>query len=424
MNTLNRLVLFVIAAAFLSLTFGAVSAQEPVTLNLWTFLTEDGVLQAVVEAFQAEYPHITVQITDVPEAEYVTKVDTAILAGAPPDLGFPYTQKWIKAGHLLPINDTMAAQGINVDDLNYGAITRNCLFEDQIYCLGSYTGGTLMFYNKDMFDAAGIPYPSPTEPMTIDQYAEYAMKLSVPSDNPEERVWGGALPEPWWMDVRNYYSDDGRTAEVNDAATVHFYQVVADLYNSGSVLTSADTSMMTVNSNLDLVATGQLAMAVGDSVVGQPLLEGTDIRWGATVPPVEQAGDPGWAYTGSDELAAFSASAHPEEAKLFVTYWGSEGNRIRFEMTGDLPLNMQMAEELNWAGESEGRQEMLAAIQSARPSLFVPEWFFVFDLLSEAMVLMTEDGLSAQEALDEMAPIVQDQLDENWETWDQIQPAQ
>jgi ABC-type glycerol-3-phosphate transport system substrate-binding protein len=124
MAHLRRLLLFTIAAVILSLTFGTVTAQEPITLNLWTFLA-DGVLQATVEAFQAQHPHITIQLTVVPEEEYVTKVDTAILAGTPPDLGFPYTKKWIKAGQLLPINDAMAAAGIHVDDLNYGAITRN-----------------------------------------------------------------------------------------------------------------------------------------------------------------------------------------------------------------------------------------------------------------------------------------------------------
>ena len=34
--------------------------------------------------------------------------------------------------------------------------------------------------------------------------------------------------------------------------------------------------------------------------------------------------------------------------------------------------------------------------------------------------LMIEDGMSAQDALDEMAPVIQDDLDDIWETWDAI----
>ena len=424
MKFFTRLILFAIAAAILSLTFSVVAAQdEPVTLNLWMFLDDSGFLPTVVEAFQQQYPNITVQITDIPEDEYVTKVDTAILAGQPPDIGFPYVRRWIKAGYLLPIEDALAAQNVNIADYNAGAISRNCLVEGQLYCIGSYTGGTALFYNKDLFDAAGIPYPSPTEAMTIDQYAAIAEQLTQPSDNAEERVWGATSPQPWWNDPANYYSPDGLDAidYVNDEATAHYYQVTADLYRSGSVLSSGDESLVTPS---DLMATGQLAMAVGDTVIFQPLLDAAGIRWGVTPPPVETAGDLPWVYTGSDELAAFSGSQHPEEALLFVAFYGSVGNQIRLDMDG-LPLNMRLAEEGNWAGESEGRQEMFAAVQIARPTIEVPDWFFVFDMLDEALNgLILEDGLSAQEALDEIAPVVQDELDLKWETWNGIQPVQ
>jgi multiple sugar transport system substrate-binding protein len=422
MTIFRRLSCLVLLGAVLSASFIPARAQEPVTLNLWMFLDGTGFLESVVEAFEAEHPNIQINITDVPEDEYTTKIETAILAGQPPDIGFPYSRRWMQAGYFLPLNDDLEGAGINLDDLNQGAISRNCLIDGQLYCLGTYTGGTVLFYNKDLFDAAGIAYPSATEPMTIDEYADIARQLTVTSDNPEEQVWGGAGPQPFWTEVAHYFSEDGRTAigYINDEATAHFYQVAADLAREGSVLTATEAGLSTA----DLMATGQVAMAVADTVTMQPLLENIGIRWGAAPPPVESEEAEAWVYTGSDELGVFNGSAHPDEAKLFVTYWGSEGNRLRLEADG-LPLNIALAEEGNWAGDSEGRQEMLAAVQTARPTVFVPEWYFVYDHLSEALNgLMIEDGLSAQEALDEIAPIVQDELDEYWETWEQIQPAQ
>ena len=422
MTKFRRLSCLVLLAAVLGASVMPARAQdEPVTLNLWMFLDGTGFLESVVEAFEAEYPNIQVNITDIPEDEYTTKVDTAILAGQPPDIGFPLARRWMPAGHFLPLNDDLEDAGINLDDLNAGAISRNCLIDGQLYCLGSYTGGTALFYNKDLFDAAGIPYPSSTEAMTIDEYADIARQLTVTSDNPEEQVWGGAAPQPFWTEVAHYFSEDGRTAigYLNDEATAHFYQVAADLIRDGSVLMATEAG----GSTADLMATGQVAMAVADTVTMQPLLENVGIRWGAAPPPVESEEAAAWVYTGSDELGVFSGSAHPDEAKLFVTFFGSEGNLLRLEADG-LPLNIALAEEGNWAGESEGRQEMLAAVQTARPTVFIPEWYFVLDHLAEALNgLMLEDGLSAQEALDEIAPIVQDKLDENWETWEQIQPA-
>jgi multiple sugar transport system substrate-binding protein len=417
--------MFICISVFLNPAFTAAAQEAPVTLNLWIFEGEGEFLPAVIEQFQAQYPHITVQITDIPEGEYVTKIDTALLAGETPDLGFIYVPRWVKAGHFLPLDDVIEAQNLNVADYNVGAMSANCLANDHVYCLGTYTGAVLLFYNKDMLDAAGLPYPSPTEPMTIDEYADLALKLTIKSDNFEERVWGGdAWATYWWMDARTLFSEDGRTAVgyVNDEATVHTHQVIADMRAQGSVISASEASMV---EGLDLLSEGKLATSIIDNVVAVRQLETAGIRWGAAVPPVEKAGDLPWVAMWTDGFGVFSQSAHPDEAKLFVTFLGTEGNRLRTEVTGDLPLNMRLAEELNWAGDSEGRQEVLAAVQTARPVLFIPDFWDVIGPIGEGFDgLMLEDGLSAQEAFDEIAPLIQENLDAAWATWDQIQLAQ
>jgi ABC-type glycerol-3-phosphate transport system substrate-binding protein len=217
------------------------------------------------------------------------------------------------------------------------------------------------------------------------------------------------------------FSEDGRTTigYINDEATAHTYQVIADMRGQGSAMTAGDLSMV---EGLDLLSTGNLATSIIDNVVAVPQLETAGIRWGAAVPPVEQAGDLPWIPMWTDGLAVFSGSDHPDEAKLFVAFLGTEGNRLRMEITGDLSLNMRLAEELNWVGDSEGRQEVLAAVQTARPALFVPDFWTVIEPINEAFDgYMLEDGLSAQEALDEVAPILQENLDQAWATWDQFQ---
>lgn len=420
MTRFTRVILLAAAAMLLSFSFGTAIAQdEEVTLDLWMFLDGTGFLPSVVEAFEAAHPNIKVQITDVPEGEYVTKVDTAFLAGQPPDLAFPYVIRWIRAGLVAPIDETLEAAGVNIEDYNAGAVSRNCTLDGQVYCLGTFTAGYNLFYNKDLFDAAGIPHPSSTEPMTIDEYADIAEQLSMYSDDMSERVWGATLPQPWWMEPAHYFSDDGRSVigYVNDETTAHFYQVVADMHGSDSVLSAADLSLVG-NSSVDMLAAGQLGMSVEDSPIAQPLLEASGVNWGAAPNPVEAEGQEPWVYTGSDELMALSGSDNLVEALQFVLFWGTEGNRLRAE-SGGLPLNMRMAEELNWAGGSEGRQELLAAIRLGRSTVFVPTVWNAYGHISETLnSLMIEDGIPAQEALDEIAPVIQEDLDQLWETWD------
>ena len=136
-----------------------VAAQEPVTLDVWIFEGEEHLLPALEEAFEAENPNVNVEITLIPEDQYVVKIDTALAAGSPPDIGYLYDRRWVKAGKILPLDETIAAHEIDLEDLNQGIIG-NCTIDGQVYCLGSYTGAVPLLYNKTMFDEAGLDYPS------------------------------------------------------------------------------------------------------------------------------------------------------------------------------------------------------------------------------------------------------------------------
>ena len=54
----------------------------------------------------------------------------------------------------------------------------------------------MLIYNKAMFDAAGLEYPSAAEPLTIDEYAELAAQLTVPNDDITQRVGAPAPKRP------------------------------------------------------------------------------------------------------------------------------------------------------------------------------------------------------------------------------------
>ena len=97
-----------------------VAAQdaEPVTLDLWIFEGEEQLLPALEEAFESEHPNIDLEITLIPEDQYVVKIDTALAAGSPPDIGFLYEQRWVKTGNILPLGEIIAAHDIDTDDFN------------------------------------------------------------------------------------------------------------------------------------------------------------------------------------------------------------------------------------------------------------------------------------------------------------------
>jgi multiple sugar transport system substrate-binding protein len=401
-------------------TSAPATGGENVTLSLWIFEGEEGFLSRLKEAFEAQNPTITLEITEIPEDQYVTKIDTALAANEPPDIGFVYggQQRWLKSGKFLPLDELFKEKNIKPENYNQNAMSLYCAYEGKNYCIGSYTGAVLLFYNKDMFDAAGIAYPSASEPMTVEEYVDLAKRLNKPNDDIAKRVWGGSAGNTWWyMDWTTHFSEDGRKAVgfTNDALTARTYELIAQLEKDGVAPSASDMQLL---GDIDLLSQGKQATAITDNFVAIAGMEQAGIRYGAAPPPVEQKGDKPFIITWSDAFGVFSQSKHPREAELFLAFLATEGNRLRVE-ADTMPLDMTIAED--WATKNEGRREALTAIRLARPVIFVPNIYaFAGGPLGDAYSQILEGTKSSQEAMDEAADLLQSDLDKAWETWEQI----
>jgi multiple sugar transport system substrate-binding protein len=397
----------------------AAPSGEKVTLTLWIFEGEDQFLPALQEAFATKFPNIALEITQIPEDQYVTKIDTALAADDPPDIGYIYERRWIKADKFLPLDDMIADKGINLKTFNQGIMQDICAYEGKIYCVGSYTGAVVLFYNKEMFDAAGVPYPSTTQAMTLDEYAATAAKLAKPNEDIQQRIWGtatGGAPY-WWMDQRTEFSEDGRKTDgfVNDDETAHTYAVLAQMVKDGSAPSS---SQMQAMGETDLFAQKKAAMTIGD-FSALATLENEGVQYGVAPVPAPKDTKP-WVPVWTDSFGVFTQSQHAQEAKEFLAFLATEGQRLRVTVAGDVPLDNALADELNWAGNHPGRKQFLEVIKLARPGVFVPGFWDVTNPLNDVFTAIVEEGKSAKEALDEAAPQMQDSLDKAWETWEQI----
>ncbi len=429
MRNRRQLILMVAVITMLGACSGGGSSSQvresngslaPVTLKLWIFEGEDVFVPNLVKGFEAENPNVKIEVTDIPEDNYVTKIATALAAGKPPDIGYMYENSWMKAGRVLPLDDTIAADGIDTSHYNQNAFSY-CQLDGKTYCVGSYAGAIMLFYNKDLFDKAGLPYPSATEPMTVDEYAALAAQLTTPNDDLSKYVWGGyADVTDWWLGFDDIFSPDGKKIDgyLNDAPTIHMYDVLTGMIENG---TSPSETNFQFFGKTDPLATGQMAMTIVDNVVAIPELEKAGINWGAAPVPVEKAGDQPWVSSWTDGWGVFDGDpSHAEAAKAFVAYVGSQGNELRSK-AGAMPLDSSVAESTNWAGDSPGRAEALQVMQLARPGIFLPANIFTIDgPLWDSWGAVLDGDKTAAQALDEAAQQIQQNLDRAWQTWDEI----
>ncbi len=396
-------------------------STEKITLTFWAYEGYQDFLPLLIEGFEAKYPNLHVELTNIPEDQYGTKVETALAAGAPPDLGFVGDLKLVKNGVWLPLNDAIDKAGIDLSTWAQGIIgpkgiqnaEEACKYEDKIYCTGSYTGAVMLFYNKDMFDAAGIEYPKTWPPMTVDQYAEIACKLT----DKDKGIWGTANGDPvTWLAWETVVSPDGRNVlgVVNGPASVHVHEVVAKMIQDGCA--PSLNVMDPWQQGVDFFSQGKLAMVITDF---QSLfkIEQAKINYGvAHIPATE--GVPPFFNVWTDSIGVFAKAAHPEEAKLFIMFQATEGQKIRVEKTGDLPVSTAAAKQYNWARDIPGRLEALEVLAHARPNVIMPNRWDVAGPLFDAFGYIVSGEKTAQEALDEAAQPMQENLDRAWEDWE------
>jgi multiple sugar transport system substrate-binding protein len=318
------------------LALPAARAQEVVTLEWWTVDSEEYSEQAqrdMAAAFEAENPGIKVNVTVLPESGFTEKMTTALGAGVgAPDVAFFWDNNWFPQA--LDLTPYIEADPEIKPEIYFPSFWETrAVWQDKIVGLPLGVGANFVMYNRDLFDAAGIAYP--TEDWTTDDYNEMVTALT----NAEAKVWGGDRPRgPFRAIWFNYgafpYSDDSMTVDgyMNGEASVAAYTWLWDLVNSGGTPTPADLEVLSREGTgpIDLFLSNRLAMATLNQ---GHMLNATDAGMNfGIVPEPKGPGEEQYVNAWSLTVSIWSGTQHPDEAWQFLRYWaGPKGQQFLME---------------------------------------------------------------------------------------------
>jgi multiple sugar transport system substrate-binding protein len=135
------------------------SSGDSVTITYTNFISNGGNednLTKIVDAFEAENPDIKVKVTTLAYADYFTALQTDLAAGTPSDV-FDIEYANYEAYQDNGVLGTIAVA-------NPGAYDTTLLETYQTdgtqYALPTSFSNVVLFYNKDLFDAASLEYPT------------------------------------------------------------------------------------------------------------------------------------------------------------------------------------------------------------------------------------------------------------------------
>lgn len=197
------LFVIVVASMLLAACGGAPAADKAteVTFMMWGAPEELAVWQAVVDDFHTANPSITVKVDVSDWDSYWTKLNTLIAGGTPPDvfaMDAPLFLDWQSRGALLNLQPYIDKTPGFLDGFYPQTLTAYKT-ADGYYGLPRDFQSIVLFYNKDMFDTAGLAYP--TADWTYDDLLTAAKALTLDKDGDGKTDQFGLWTDTWDMEL-------------------------------------------------------------------------------------------------------------------------------------------------------------------------------------------------------------------------------
>ena len=137
--------------------------------------------QQLVDAFEKKHPEIDIVLTHIPSPrDYRTRLITEFAAGSPPDVTLMNYRRYASfaAKELLePIGPFLReSELIQLSDF-YPVTTNAFTWRGTLMCVPQNISSLVVYYNQDLFDVAGIPYP--TDGWHWDDFLATAQALTI-----------------------------------------------------------------------------------------------------------------------------------------------------------------------------------------------------------------------------------------------------
>jgi multiple sugar transport system substrate-binding protein len=315
-------------------------AAEPVTVKYMTFsAAPDHIadLEAMIAAFEMENPGIKVDYETVGWDDYFTKLQTQVASKTEADtfeLNYENFVTYASKNALYDM-DALMAKDTAFDPSVFNETALNAFqLNGKQYGLVESFSNVVMFYNKDLFDAAGVAYPDAS--WTWQDELAAAQKLT----DADAGVWGTFAPIQFWEFYKTIeqnggkiFNEDKTEVLIDSKENVETLTWMIDKINKYNV--TPNDAKMSGQSDGDMFKAGKIAMLrSGIWMFGS--FADADFNWDIALEPgnTQKAH-----HFFSNGVAISKNTKNPEAAWEWVKFYTSsqEAAEIRVASSWELP---------------------------------------------------------------------------------------
>ena len=222
----------------------------------------------VADAFMKEHPEIKIETWNAPWNDYFTKIQSLWASGdakAVPDIAFLWpTPKYAAEGVLENLDPYIQKSGYDLNDY-WGGLLESAKYQGSVYGLPRDNEVNILYYNKDLFDKAGVKYPdenwkwddllAAAEKLTVKDAGGKVTQYALAMEGGKYSKWvnqnGGAILDDYVNPSKCMLADPKSVAAV---------KLFADMMNQGYAMRDADLSQ--AGGDQAVFQSGQAAMII------------------------------------------------------------------------------------------------------------------------------------------------------------------
>ena len=362
--------------------------QTTITWAMWGSPAELATHQAVADQFMAENSDINIEILAEPWSDYFTKMQ-ALWAGGDaaliPDVLFLWpTPQYAAEGVLENLQPYIERDAYDLDDY-WPALLESATYNGSVYGFPRDIGLEVLYYNKDVFDEAGVAYPDAT--WTWDDLRAAASQLKQADDSGRVGRYGlgmeGGKYMLWVLQNGGHLLDDYRNPSacvLNEPAGVEGLAFFAALMDGNDAMTSSNLSQ--AGGDAAVFQAGQVAMII-QNASRVSAFNAAGMNYDVAVVPIPEGGRRA-ASAGGAAWTMSAGSDNKEAAWRFLSWLQStDGGQRIYTASGEIFPALQSTAQsdafLNPDNPPANRQAFLTEGMHATVGRFgyFPEWGYL-----------------------------------------------
>ncbi|MGZ3583147.1 MAG: extracellular solute-binding protein [Ktedonobacterales bacterium] len=371
------------------------------TITFWHTYNVTGpenknLIEKVIPAFEKANPGIKVKSQDIPYDSMLQKVIASIAGGNGPDViraDIIWMPQLAKVNALVQMDDVVSARRSEF----FAGPLATCFYKGHYYGLPLDTNTRVIFYNKSLFQRAGISQA----PATSDDFKAAATKIHALGGNIFGYAEGGLdawniLPWIWSFGGAVTNEDFSKaTGYINNPQSVAGVQFLADLFDSKAL----SPSILGGSSLATSDAIGKnLAGMIIDGPWMPPIFQSTypTLEYGLAPMPAGPGGQSA-SVVGGEDIAILKSTQKLAATKKFVEFMTSKEAQVLMGQVGQMPVLQSASTDSSLPSYFSVFSQQL---QTAKPRTVSPNWQKIDGALTDAFNTVLRHKASAQTALD------------------------